>query len=245
MTWLLYRLYGVRVGDERVDRDGLDAGGLRLLEGRIERLGVVRVEDDRVHVGRDQVADVGQLARLHRCCGGSGVDLVDLTRERAPRPWRCRSAPRGSRCRRRRRSRSRSCTGPPAASRGGRLGRCRCGCRRRLGRRGRLRGRRGGPTAAGTGCHDDRENRGADEQSRLDHSRSPPPVRDELGLVASTNGCPASGAVRYVYSSHLLRVSSAAIRPPLRWRGLLAAHAHDRRRRTTTASVRRLRPTLG
>jgi len=66
-----------RVGHERVDRDGLDARGIRLGEGRVEGRGVVRVEHDRVDVGSDQVADILQLA-----CGirvaVNGLELGDL-----------------------------------------------------------------------------------------------------------------------------------------------------------------------
>ena len=70
---------GFRVGHGGIDGDGLDAGRLRLVEGRVERLGVERIEHDRVHVGRDQVTDVGKLAL------GIGVPVdpgarLDLTR---------------------------------------------------------------------------------------------------------------------------------------------------------------------
>ena len=71
---------GFGVGHGGIDGDGLDAGRLRLVEGRIERFGVERIEDDRVHVGRDQVTDVGKLAL------GIGVPVdpgarLDLTRD--------------------------------------------------------------------------------------------------------------------------------------------------------------------
>ena len=59
---VVVQVVGVGVGDVGVDRDGRDAGCLGLVERRVERVGVVRVEDDRVHVSRDQVADVLELA---------------------------------------------------------------------------------------------------------------------------------------------------------------------------------------
>ena len=51
----------LRVGHVGVDRDGLDAGRLRLVEGRVERVRAARVEDDRVDVLRDQVTDLLKL----------------------------------------------------------------------------------------------------------------------------------------------------------------------------------------
>ena len=235
---------GFRVGHGGIDGDGLDAGRLRLVEGRIERLRVERIEHDRVHVGRDQVTDVGKLAL------GIGVPMdpgagLDLTRleclglgraelllaEAVADAERVREADRVRAAAARRSGR-------------GRLGRRRSGCRQAA-----------------------RTPRGSDagaavppllEQAAATTARTAMPTSSRdliipvlLLLFATSHSrrvdqwMPRQGADRSVYSSHLLRVSSAAIRPPHRWRGLLAAHAHDRRRRTTTASVRRLRPTLG
>ena len=133
---VVVQVVGVRVGDIRVDRDGLDAGRLRLGQGRVQGGGVVRVEDDRVDVRGDQVTDVLELAGGVRVA----VDRRQLGRpgrRRVPRPWRCRPAPRGSRCRRRRRSNSRS-------SRSSRPG-----CAARRGRRRRARRARSPPLTSG------------------------------------------------------------------------------------------------
>ena len=73
----------------------------------------VRVEDDRVDAGSNQVTNVLELA-----CGIRVRWIVvscETWPRRAPRPWPCRPAPRGSRCRRRRRSNSRSSTLAAAA----------------------------------------------------------------------------------------------------------------------------------
>src|SRR5450759_5141219 len=147
---------GVRVGDVRIDGDGHDSGGLRLIEGGIERRGVVRIEDDRVDTLRDQAPDVGQLTGgvgvamdhgevgdLTRCLGLrlGGADL--LLAEAVAHAAAVRVADRIG------------------------LGRCRrrgCRCRRRCGRRrgrrcrrrcGRRRGR--GRGAAGARSDDDRD----------------------------------------------------------------------------------------
>jgi hypothetical protein len=55
------QVVGALGGHERVDRDDLDAGLDGLIDRRVERIRIVRVDDDRVDVLGDQVADVGQL----------------------------------------------------------------------------------------------------------------------------------------------------------------------------------------
>ena len=67
----------VRVRDVRVDRDRHDALGVGLGEGRVQRVGIVRVEDDRVDVLRDQRAQVGQLSSSVRVAVNDG-DPCDL-----------------------------------------------------------------------------------------------------------------------------------------------------------------------
>ena len=97
---------GVRVGDIGVDRDRHDARVVRFGECRVERVRIVRVEDERVDVLRDQVR------RSDSCPAASVLRWMTLSLEilsvpsDALRPWPCRPAPRGSRCRRRRRSSS-------------------------------------------------------------------------------------------------------------------------------------------
>ena len=75
---VVVEVVGVRVGDVGVDRDGHDAGGLRLLERRVEGVGVVRVEDDRVDALRDQVTDVAGAGPRRPRCGGSTVSVATL-----------------------------------------------------------------------------------------------------------------------------------------------------------------------
>ena len=108
---VVVQVVGALMGHEGVDRDGRDAGFFGLVEACVKRLGIVRVEDDRVDVGSDEVADVAELA------GRVDVPRGIASSPRpgpmpAPRPWPCRPAPRGSRCRRRRRSSSRSWNSP-------------------------------------------------------------------------------------------------------------------------------------
>ena len=71
------QVVGALGGDERVDRDDRDPGRDGLVDRRVERVRIVRVDDDRVDVGRDQVADVGQLTGRVRVVVDDG-DLVDL-----------------------------------------------------------------------------------------------------------------------------------------------------------------------
>ena len=142
-----------------VDRDGHDAGRLRLVERRVEGVGIVRVEDDRVDVRRRSGRGCPAAGRPRPCCGG-WWSARRPGRRRAPRPWPCRPAPRGSRCRRRRRSSSRSCTSPPrsAAPRWRRARR-----RAAVARRGLARGARGSGRPPLARSRDDRDGRQADE----------------------------------------------------------------------------------
>ena len=74
---VVVEVVGVRVVRERVDRDGLDAGRLGLVERRDQRVGIVRVEHDRVDVRRDEGAQLLELLL------GRAV-LVDDVQRRPP-----------------------------------------------------------------------------------------------------------------------------------------------------------------
>ena len=185
----------VRVGDVGVNRDGHDARRVGLGERRVERVGVVRVEHDRVDLLRDQRAqsDSCPAASVLRWMTVIGLEILVDPERGAPRPWRCRPAPRGSRCRRRRRSSIRSRTGRLYS--------------RRCGRRARAR----------TGGRDQRDRRKADEQPRLtgtlDHSFSSSCLQ-RARMVASTSLVlsPVCGSMRSI--GHTSCVVPAAITPP-------------------------------
>ena len=181
-------------------------------ERRVERVGIVRVEDDRVHARARSGRGCPQLA------GRVGVAVVDdqvlgdLPPDASAWPWRCRPAPRGSRCRRRHRSSSRSCTcrRPAGAALAGSL----------AGAGGSLAGAAGGaavgapPTgpqwhAAARACaDDDRDRSHRDQPSDL--------VRSMHALVLLLVGdrCPSTG--RRSGSGPRCRVAGSARHPPPR-----------------------------